>query len=74
MSIKARVKRLLRSKGARCPSCPSLAIVYVGDDLYGASETQEEPAPCPRCGRPAQVISVEFVDDFYNNAHLLEGT
>ena len=73
MSIKARVKRLERSKGACGPGCPSLAIVYV-DDWYGTSHTQEQPAPCPRCGRPAQVISVEFVDDFYNNAHLLEGT
>jgi hypothetical protein len=73
MSIAARVKRLERSQGACGPGCPSLAIVYVGD-YYGPSDTQEQPAPCPRCGRPAQVISVEFVDDFYNNAHLLEGT
>ena len=73
MSIKARVKRLERSKGACCPACPSLAVMYVGD-WYGASDTQEQPTPCPRCGRPANVIRVEYVTDFYNNAHLLEGT
>jgi hypothetical protein len=74
MSIKARVQRLERSQLACGPDCPSLAIVYVGDDWYGAPDTQEQPAPCPRCGRPAQVIRVEFVDDFYHNAHLFQGT
>jgi hypothetical protein len=73
MSIAARLKRLERSKGTCCPGCPSLAIVYVGD-WYGASDTQEQPAPCPRCGRPAQVIRVEYEPNFYSNAHLLEGT
>jgi hypothetical protein len=74
MSIKARVKRLERSKGACCPACPSLAIVYVGDDLYGASDTQVQPAPCPRCGRPANVIQIVYDPNFYNNAHRFEGT
>jgi hypothetical protein len=73
MSIKARAKRLERSKGTCCPDCPSLAIVYVGD-WYGASDTPEQPAPCPRCGRPANVNRVVYDADFYRNVHLLEGT
>jgi hypothetical protein len=74
VSIRARIAALERSKGAGCPGCPSLAIVYVGDDWYGASDTQEEPAPCKRCGRPANVIQIVYDPNFYNNAHLFEAT
>jgi hypothetical protein len=73
VSIRARLVALERSKGASCPGCPSLALVYVGD-WYGASDTQEQPAPCPRCGRPANVVSIVYDPNFYNNAHLLEAT
>jgi hypothetical protein len=73
MSIMARVKRLERSKGACCPGCPSLALVYI-DDWYETTDTQEQPAPCPRCGRPANVIQIVYDPNFYNNAHLFEGT
>jgi hypothetical protein len=73
MSIKARVKRLERSKGASCPACPSLAIVYI-DDWYETSDTQEQPAPCLRRGRAANVIEIVYDRDFYRNAHLFEWT
>jgi hypothetical protein len=73
VSIRARLAALERSKGAYCPDCPSLALLYVGD-WYGTADTQEEPAPCPRCGRPANVIRIVYDPNFYNNAHLFEGT
>jgi hypothetical protein len=73
MSLRARLVALERFKraGGCCPDCPSLALVYVGD-WYGEPDTQEEPAPCPRCGRPANVIQIVY-DRNYNNAHLFEG-
>jgi hypothetical protein len=73
VSIRARLAALERSKGAGCPGCPFLAVVYV-DDWYETSDTQEQPAPCPRCGRPANVIRIVYDTNFYNNAHRFEGT
>jgi hypothetical protein len=71
MSIKARVQRLERCKGACGPACPPRAVSFVGDDWYGQTETQGQPAPCARCGRPADVIGVVFDPNFYGNADRL---
>jgi hypothetical protein len=75
MRLRARLVVLEQSKrtSACGPGCPSLTVVYVGD-WYGGCDTQEEPAPCPRCGRPANMIRVVSDPNFYNNAHLFEGT
>jgi hypothetical protein len=71
MSIKARVKRLERFKIACGPDCPSQAVVYVGEDWYGRIGPPEDPGPCTRCGRPADVIRMVMDPDFYGTADRL---
>jgi hypothetical protein len=70
VSILARLKRLERSRGGRScgPGCPPLGCVYE-NDWYG--QAAEPPAPCPRCGRPPDVIAVVYDPDFYGNADRL---
>jgi len=57
--------------------CPPQAFQHFEQDGPGAEpvpvEGQTPPAPCPRCGRPAEVtpLVVCFDPDFYRNASLL---
>jgi hypothetical protein len=70
VSIRARLKRLERSRAGRVcgPGCPALR--YACDDDWYGRET-EPPAPCPRCGRQPFVIPVVYDPDFYGNADRL---
>ena len=71
MRLRARLAALERSKGAYCPGCPSRAIVYLGEDWYGRIGPPEDPRPCPRCGRPANVIRIVIDPNFYGTADRL---
>jgi hypothetical protein len=45
-------------------------LQYLCDDGWYDQEP-EPPAPCPRCGRPPNVIRVAYDPDFYGNADRL---
>ncbi len=72
MNLRRRLGRLERSwQGGSCgPNCPPLALVREGD-WYGEPCPQEPPAPCPRCGRPPNVVRRVVDPDFYGNAERL---
>jgi hypothetical protein len=81
MSFRSRLARLEQAfgNGACGPDCPPQAVVRYVQDGPDAEpvleEGQEPPAPCPRCGRPADVLPLVllFDRDFYGNAERLGG-
>jgi hypothetical protein len=76
-------RQLSRLEGDSCgPGCPPLAWREFVQDEPGAelvpcdwhaqplTEEPEPPAPCPRCGRPAQIALTIFDKSFFgNDAH-----
>jgi hypothetical protein len=64
VSLKSRLTRLerVRPKDGRCPDCPPPSIIGYHQDGPEAEpvldEGQELPGPCPRCGRPAEVLEI----------------
>jgi hypothetical protein len=79
VNLRGRVNRLERGQAAAgCgPGCPPRAVVLYRQDGPDAEPVpkagQGPPAPCPRCGRPADVTEVVVVYDriFYGNAERL---
>ena len=54
-----------RLGGDSCgPGCPPVRVLDRGGP-YGAAA---DALPCPRCGREARVIGLEYDPDFYGNA------
>ena len=64
MSIASRLAKLESHDSGRCPSCPPPAVVY-GNDYYGEARPAVAPSACSTCGRPADVLHLEYVKDFY---------
>jgi hypothetical protein len=84
MSLARRIAALerARDRGSCGPGCPPVAwkdFLKEGDRLvpcgwHGTPPTAEdlaEPAPCPRCGRPAVVVEMVTDPDFFGNADRL---
>jgi hypothetical protein len=79
VSIRARLAALERARntGSCGPGCPPQAATFYRQDGPDAEpvleEGQKPPAPCPRCGRPADVTSIVVLCDpnFYGNADRL---
>jgi hypothetical protein len=54
-----------RLGGDSCgPGCPPVRVVSTGSP-WGAEGTAP---PCPRCGREARIVRLEYDPDFYGNA------
>jgi hypothetical protein len=69
MRLQARLQRLERATAADgCgPDCPPLAVMVFHQDGFDGEPSldqgQRPPAPCRRCGRPAQVLEMVVVYD-----------
>ena len=64
MSLKSRIANLEKHSGGRCPSCPPPSVVYQ-NDYYEEARPALPPPACSVCGRPADVLQVDFIKDFY---------
>jgi hypothetical protein len=73
MKLRARLQRLEHSRhaGPCGRDCPPVCYVY-DDGWYGQPSEDEQPASCPRCGRPPVVIRVVYDPNFYGNAERLK--
>ena len=77
MRMRSRLERLEQRIGQqekpRCPACPPQAIVYYRQDRSTAEPVLQEgeqlPDPCPRCGRPVDVLAVVEDPDFFRRGY-----
>ena len=80
MRLQARLQRLERATAADgCgPDCLPLAVVLYRQDGFESEPTPDQgrrpPAPCRRCGRPAQVLEMVVVYDpnFFHKSERLQ--